>query len=464
MRTTLRRSGAVAALGALAFTGACHEATSVPDLNNLPSSTIAAGLTPTTFALLTTGLLNSDRANLSFNYIIAGETMARDVYNLDPSESRYITEYIGGPIDPGAFTGGGSYTGLYQAVRTANTITDQIATLSTSYTTQQIAASRGLINTIKAQNLYREFALRGPSGTPVAVDQPITATPAPVLCQTSALAAISALLDSAYTDLQTAGSTAVPVTLPAGFSTNGNFTTGTGLGQFNRALKGRVEVYRGILGRPQSYTDAVTALNASFLNVTGDLNAGPYYTYSTATNETANPIAAVTVYLNHQVGDSIQAGDLRSSKITVVAKRTLNLVSSTYKSPLASTSNLTGSIPVIRNGELVLLRAQAEIGLGQLAAATADINVIRTKEGGLPAYTTFPDANSAINALLYEKRYSLLLTGAQRLVDLRSYGRLNAMYFKTLERPDDIYNSALPLPKTETDARGGAAKVTLVCS
>lgn len=466
MRTQPSRLAAAVTLAALAFAGACKESTSVPDLNNLPSSTIAAGLTPTSFALLTTGVLNYDRQSLSFNYLVSTETMARDVYNLDPSESRYITEYLGSGIDPSAFTGAGSFTLLYQTIRTANTVIDGLGALSTTLTADEIAASRGLLRTIKAQSLYRVFATRGPNGIAINVDQPINAAPAPLLCQTSALAAISALLDSANTDLQqaVASKTAFPsaLTLPAGFKVNGDFSTPAGFATYNRALKGRVEVVRGILGRTQSYTDALTAFSASFLSTTGDLATGPYYTYSQATNEFADPLAAVTVYLNEAVGDSIQPGDLRSSKITKIATpRTLYKVTTQYKSTLASPTNQTASIPIIRNAELILLRAQAEIGLGNLAAATADINVVRTREGGLTPIAVPATDSAAISAVLYEKRYSLLLTSAHRLVDLRSYGRLNKSYFKP-ETAGDAYNSALPIPLSEQNARKG--NLSLTCS
>lgn len=444
----------------------------MPDLNNLPSSAIASGLTPTTFGLLTTGLLNNDRTSLSFNYLVSTETLARDVYNIDPSETRYITEYLGASIDPSAFSGGGSFTAFYQTVRTANTILGGLNGLSTSYSPDEIAAARGLVRTIKAQALYRVFVTRGPNGVPTDVDRPLGSDLAPILCQTSALAAISALLDSANTDLRQAATADVSfpeaLALPAGFKTNGDFTTPAAFATFNRGLKGRVEVYRGILGRPQSYTDAITALDSSFLDVAGDLAAGPYYTFSTATNETVNPLGASTIYLNPAVGDSIQPGDLRKSKIITAAIDTAtgkprrtgrSGVSTPYRSTLATTSNLTGSIPILRNAELILLRAQAEIGLGNLAAATADINVVRTKEGGLAPIAVPGTADAAISAVLYEKRYSLLLTGGQRLVDLRSYGRLNSTYFAQ-EIPSDAFNAALPIPLGEQNARGGNLSLT----
>jgi len=55
--------------------------------------------------------------------------------------------------------------------------------------------------------------------------------------------------------------------------------------------------------------------------------------------------------------------------------------------------------------------------------------------------------------VLYEKRYSLLFEGPQRLMDLREYGRLNSTYLRP-ETATDPYNAALPLPRAELDARG----------
>ena len=47
---------------------------------------------------------------------------------------------------------------------------------------------------------------------------------------------------------------------------------------------------------------------------------------------------------------------------------------------------------------------------------------------------------------------SLLAEGAQRLVDLRAYGRLNAA--AGIGAPGDTFQSALPLPKSQLDTRG----------
>ena len=86
------------------------------------------------------------------------------------------------------------------------------------------------------------------------------------------------------------------------------------------------------------------------------------------------------------------------------------------------------------------------------AAATADINTVRTANGLAP-HPVFTSKTAAINAVLYEKRFSLLFEGAQRLVDLRAYGRLNSNFFRR-ELPSDPFNAAFPIPRGELNARG----------
>ena len=71
-----------------------------------------------------------------------------------------------------------------------------------------------------------------------------------------------------------------------------------------------------------------------------------------------------------------------------------------------------------------------------------------------PRLQTFTSKEAARSAALYEKRYSLLFEGPQRLVDLRAYGRLNGTYLRK-ETPTDPYNAAFPIPRAEIDARNG---------
>ncbi len=463
---TIRR---VALLASLALFGACKDATGVPDLNNVSSSTIAAGLNRSSVQLLTTGLLNQDRAGMSNSYIVFSETMARDVYRIDPAENRFIVELIGHAADPGGFVGGGVWTNYFVSIRAANNLIDNIKS-ATDLSAGEQAATVGLAQTIKALNYYRVLEMRDTVGIPVAVDQPLSAPPAPFVCKPSALAYISALLDSAAANLTTAGGTAFPFTLPSGFVLNGDYSSPASFFAINRALKGKVELYRGLdhtKPNAASFGAAITALNQAIGTVDPTkLNNGVYYVYSAAAGETTSPINDQNIHLNNAVGDSIQAGDLRAAKIIAGAgpfagstvKSNYNMSTTVTTNP----ANLTRPLPIIKVAEMVLLRAQAKIEAGDLVGATADLNTVRTNLGGLAPYPTLTSAAAARSAALYEKRYTLLLESAHRLVDLRAYSRLNATYLKQ-ERTDDIFQSALPIPVAEINGRGGA-QPTLTCN
>jgi hypothetical protein len=445
---------------------ACKDSTSVTDLNNVSAEALAAGLNRSSTGLLATGLMNQSRAELDARYLIFSETLARDFYRLDNAENRFITETIGGPSDNTGFVGAGVFTQFYVTVRAANTILNLLPK-ATGLTSAETRATAGLARTLAAQSLYRALTLRDSIGIAIDVNHPIDSLPAPFVCKPTALASISATLDSAAADLA-AGGAAFPFAMPAGYSSNGDFSTPATFLRYNRALKGKVELYRALdHARPSagSFATAITALNAAIGSAAppaaSDLQNGVYDTFSTAASETTNPIADANIYLNPSVGDSIQPGDLRASKITPVPSKSLFGVTTTYKTNRTDPAGLQNPIPVFKVTEMTLLRAQAKIGLGDLVGATADINAVRTGAGGLAPIVVPATAADAISAVLYEKRYSLLAEGAQRLVDLRAYSRLNATYLKK-ELPGDVFQSALPIPKRELDARG-VTSVTLLC-
>ena len=119
-------------------------------------------------------------------------------------------------------------------------------------------------------------------------------------------------------------------------------------------------------------------------------------------------------------------------------------------------------IAIIRNEELILLRAEANIGLntaGSLAAAIADLNLVREGSGGLAPTTLTVASPQAqfIDELLYERRYSLMWEQGTRWIDARRYNLLNTI-------PADVTNGSvpdkMPIPNTECSARGLAANCT----
>jgi len=443
----------IAGLGLAA--AACKDSTSVTDLNNVSAEALASGLTKASTGLLVTGLLNSTRGDYDVRFLVFTQTMGRDLYRLDNAEPRYITELIGAnPADFTAFIGGGAFGQFYVTIRSGNTILNGLPSAS-GLTAAEKSATQGFVNVFKALAYYHALETRDSIGIAFDVNHPIDDPPAHFVCKPNVLASISLLLDSASTELA-AGGASFPFPLPAGFSSNGNFTTPAAMMKVAQGLKGKIELYRGLSHQKPntaSFAAAITALNASFADPVAAMDKGIYNNYSTAAGETTNGLADANIYLNPFVGDSVQAGDKRASKFFAVTPKSLNGVTGRYKTSLTDPSAaLSASIPLVRNAELLLLRAQAKIETGDLAGATADINAVRVADGGLAPIAVPATKTAAITAVLYEKRYSLLAESAQRLVDLRAYTRLNAAAGPGA--PGDIFQSALPIPKPQLDARG----------
>jgi hypothetical protein len=110
-------------------------------------------------------------------------------------------------------------------------------------------------------------------------------------------------------------------------------------------------------------------------------------------------------------------------------------------------------IPIIKNEELILLRAEANIGLNNLAAAITDLDLVRVNAGKLPPTTLTPASSQAafLDELLYNRRYSLLWEQGSRWVDARRYGRLNTIQVAV---PNGEVPTRMPIPADECAARG----------
>ncbi len=230
-------------------------------------------------------------------------------------------------------------------------------------------------------------------------------------------------------------------------------------------MKGKIEVYRAL---PDSVggtapvtadaTIAVAALTAALADAPASptesyLTKGPYFQFNPNAPESfANPLVDSKLLLTDNFVNSIQAGDAREAQIEPATKQTVDGYSGSNRDVITdpnNTANLLNYVPILSNAEVYLLRAQAEIALGQLAAATADINVVHTVEGGLPPYATFTTTAAAIQAVVYEYRYSFILQGPQHLIALREYGLLNSSY---VSQPGIPTSSTDPLLQIAADS------------
>jgi hypothetical protein len=106
-------------------------------------------------------------------------------------------------------------------------------------------------------------------------------------------------------------------------------------------------------------------------------------------------------------------------------------------------------VPIIRNEELILLRAEANIGLGNRAAAIADLNFIRTNAGGLPALAS-DFSGDLVTEMLYDRRYSLFFEYGHRWVDARRYNRLGEL---RKQLPTHRVFPLVPIPVDECNQR-----------
>src|SRR6185503_6568566 len=157
----------------------------------------------------------------------------------------------------------------YRAIKLGDVIIASLPKV-TGLTDAEKEATRGYAKTLQAHAFTQIILAHDQSGAVLAVDQdPSTGPAAPIAGRDAVYTHIATLLDQADTHLA-AGGTRFPFGLSPGYT---GFTTPATFRRFNRALKARVEVYRGSLADlaapgtgAANYTSALTALAASFID------------------------------------------------------------------------------------------------------------------------------------------------------------------------------------------------------
>lgn len=443
-------------LGAL-LTSGCKDI-DVPDLNNPGLDQLQTSPTRTAVVTAATGLLVGTRGGPANNmgsqngYVSLLGIFGRESYNFDPADPRFVTELLIGPLDGGSPAFGGNlWIDRYANIRNANILIHAL-TVVPGVTTAEKEGVTGFAQTIKALDLLYLVNTRDTLGLPIAVDISPTADPAPFVTKAATFAYITALLDSANTHLAAAGATFM-FPLSTGFA---GYNTPSQFAKVNRALRARVAVYLN------DFAGALTYLGQSFINTGAGYSFadGVYHTFGNGSGDALNalydPLArAILAHPSLQTDAQLRANstpDLRySTKVATIAPahtaqgHSSNLIFTIF-------TNSASPVPIIRNEELILLRAEANIGLNtgaSLAAAVTDINFVRQNSGGLAAYGGAVTQAALLTELLYNKRYSLMFEGL-RWIDMRHYGRLNQL---PLDLATDKRFSAMPIPTLECDPR-----------
>ena len=486
-----------AVVGAALLT-ACTE-TAVPDFNNSTESQYSVVTTRNQLQQLATGLIDVDRRTHDFQ-ILLDETIARDVFRMDAAETRYITQPLGdGSMSPTVFVGQGVYNGPYRAIRSARNfiaavqaapdqLPDVAGAPASPFTEADKRATIGYAKTVEALSYLRLIEQRDTLGIA------LYTSPAelnPIQCKENILEHIATLLDEADADLG-AGAEEFQFELPSGFD---GFDTPETFREFNRGLKAKVAYYQafdlfartgGADPGPSSartidaaaLTAAEQALAASFLNLSGDMDAGVYHTYSTASGDYVNPNFNQAIYrINPRVireaegtTFTVSGGDTTYTVLDqrVIAKVDLNVgsndcvtvreVHSCYQDKVNATN--TTPIALLRNDELALIRAQIHWGRGQYQQALDIVNQFRaaagfavplTLVGSFGGADTAAEQDALMKEILRQKRYQLLFESPSRFIDHRMFGYLADLGKERTFDPIPVF----PFPIAEQQARGG---------
>lgn len=435
-----------------------------------------------------TGLFASARGGIQALIWRLG-SMGREGVNLSGNNQPDFQEPYFGPVTAGGSFGGTLYIDRYAHIRSANIYLAAVNN-APDLSAEEKAASRGMAKTLKALALSYAIETRAQLGSAVEVDLPVTAAPAPFVTEDSVWGYIVGLLNDAQADLTAAGSADFPFPVPPGLTA---FNTPATFIQFNRALAAKAYVFRataqnGCGGNVAAcYAAALTALGASFLSTTpADFQTGAYFDFSNApgdaTNGLSEPLNGLSFYaLQDNLSDAqLQTGGVLKDqrvldKIVPATDTNIGLLGSIpipgeLKFAVFFTNgdaDENHGIPIIKDEELVLLRAEAGWFGGNKAQAIADINLVRQNSGGLPATTLTTGSTDAafVTELMYNRRFSLLWEQGTRWIDARRFGRLTDI---PVAVPAGNVPPYMPIPLTECQARnlatGPATNDVVTCT
>lgn len=405
------------------------------NLNNATVEDLSKNASQSELNNLVSGTESGMRNSLNF-YLDDVSIIGRETYRFSGSEPRYVLDLLG--ANEATLSGSNFYitfpwAAKYKVVKNCN-ILIQAATNSSLISDAQKKGYIGFARTIKAYQLLLNLNLTYTNGIRVNVTDPNHL--GPFVDYNTGLAAITSLLDSAKNDLS-----AATVSFPlAGFA---GFDDAAGLTKFNRALAARVSVYQ------KNWQVALDDLNASFFGLTTNFNTGVYHVFGTGSGDQLNPVFIP----QNQTGEvrvahpsyaaNIAAGDNRINKTSLRTSPTALSGLSSDRDVWVYTSS-TAPVGIIRNEELILIYAEANIQLNNFVEGVKAINVIRNGHG-LGNYAGAVTQAALITEMLNQRRYSLFFEG-HRWVDLRRYDLLNTL---PLDRTGDDVWSLFPLPVTE---------------
>ncbi len=386
---------------------------------------------------LVVGSLSQMRVNTAIYYDVLG-VVGRDMYRISGSDPAWVADLLNGFLDDNAFYTTRPWGGRYRTIKNLNLLIEA-AQNTNLLTNEEREGYLGFAKTIQAHEYLMVLNMQNENGLRIDVSDPDNL--GPIVNKTEAMSFIDNLLDVANDHLSNGG-TSFSFPLTSGFA---NFSSPASFSQFNRALSARVAAYQG------DYDQVLNLLSQSFLDIGGDLNTGAFMVYSTSAGDQFNPMFLPLnntgeVRLAHPsfISDA-EVGDTRVNK-AILRDEPVTATELTSSYDVFIYPSNTSSVPIIRNEELLLLYAEANILNDQFSDAVEALNVIRNA-AGLADYSGNQDKESLIDEMLLQRRYSLWYEG-HRWLDLRRYGRIDQL---PIDRNGDIVHESFPIPQDENE-------------
>lgn len=430
-------TGVLALLALILALPAC-EIDNIPDPNNPTVESVLVNATVDDLNNIVVGAEAGMRNFLGTYYDNMG-VIGREHYRFSGADPRFTSDLLGkgsSQLDNNTFYTTNPWAGRYRVVKNTNVLIGSVEN-TTLITEEQRQGYLAFAKTIKAHQLLMNLTMMYEPGIRIDVDDPDNL--GPFVEREAALDAIALLLDEAATHLASAGDE-FPFTLSGGFA---GFDDPAGFLEFNRALAARVAVYR------EEFGEALEVLEDSFLELNTNFDKGVYYVFSTASGDVLNPVFIAPnqsgeIRIAHPsfIADISPNDDRRSKVFKRDEAATLDGLTGEYD--VAVYESNTDPIPIIRNEELILIYAEANIQTSNFPEAVKALNIIRQGHGLTP-YVGLLTESALLDEMLEQRRFSLYFEG-HRWVDMRRYGRLDEL---PLDRTGDDVWTTFPKPFIE---------------
>ncbi len=427
-------------VGSVLLGGVACELEPIQNPNGPTQESVLNGASRADLRLLAVGLESNLRNDMSFYYTTAS-IIGREYYDLRNTDPRYTGELLGaGPsagfLDANGFLTTRAYGVLYGVVRNAEILITATNNANASLTEQEESALLGYATALKGYALLLLANRQYDNGIRLDTRDPDNLGPFTSSAAES-YTGVQAILSDAATRLGAAGTASFPFALSSGFE---GFNTPANFLEFVRALQARVALYQG--NKPQT----LTFLSQSFFDIGADLDLGAYHVFGASGNDVRNPLFFVPgqdrYFITADFLASAESGDSRIDAYTEPFPAPVVADGITGTVQVTKYASNVSPVAIIRNAELILIYAEANIGTNNTEALRA-LNVIRAA-AGLPASAANSDTD-LLNEVIRQRRYELFAEG-HRWIDLRRLGRLGDI---VVDRPGDEVFVQFPTPVSE---------------